>query len=158
MKAISKLTRNIIMLATVVGFGLSLPTLAHQNAHQEQHQAQHQHKGKKHQLKRLFKRLDLTTEQRGQIKEIVQNSKQELKRFDKQKQAYRQEVAALVKSDIFDEQAYYSLKDKHNQLLSDIEITRLKTRHSIYQVLNDQQREKLAQLKQKRKQKSNGFF
>ncbi|ALO41089.1 Spy/CpxP family protein refolding chaperone [Pseudoalteromonas phenolica] len=103
--------------------------------------------------KRAVAALDLTVDQQAQIKSIITELKADKKDKKVERKENREAFRALVEADSFDE-------DKAKSLMSDIKAERselimahLKSRHQIWQLLTVEQREKLTEMREKRKNK-----
>ncbi len=103
--------------------------------------------------KRAVSALDLTVDQQAQIKSIITELKADKKDRKLERKENREAFRALVEAESFDE-------DKAIALMSDIKAERsekvlahLKSRHQIWQLLTVEQREKLTEIREKRKNK-----
>ena len=103
--------------------------------------------------KRAVSELDLTVDQQAQIKSIITELKADKKDRKLERKENREAFRALVEAESFDE-------DKAIALMSDIKAERsekvlahLKSRHQIWQLLTVEQREKLTEIREKRKNK-----
>tara|TARA_Y100001956_G_scaffold41417_1_gene40583 strand:+ start:922 stop:1362 length:441 start_codon:yes stop_codon:yes gene_type:complete len=103
--------------------------------------------------KRAVAALDLTVDQQAQIKSIITELKADEKDRKLERKENREAFRALVEAESFDE-------DKAQALMSDIKAERsekvlahLKSRHQIWQLLTVEQREKLTEMREKRKNK-----
>ena len=103
--------------------------------------------------KRAVAALDLTIDQQAQIKSIITELQADKKDRKLERKENREAFRALVEAENFDE-------DKAKALMSDIKAERsekmlahLKSRHKIWQLLTVEQREKLTEMREKRKNK-----
>ncbi|MCP1659381.1 Spy/CpxP family protein refolding chaperone [Neisseria perflava] len=110
----------------------------------------------------MFADLNLSEEQKAQIKKILNDNKpaqaegKDDKRaeFEKQFEARRTAEAALLKNATFDEAAAKKLieegqqnKAERDAKRAEMELSMLKTRHAIFQVLTPEQQQKLLERK-----------
>ncbi|MCL2915282.1 Spy/CpxP family protein refolding chaperone [Shewanella corallii] len=136
-----------IVLATVTGVALmSAPAMAGHHGGEGHHQ-----KGG-HKMKRcdlmghgMFRGLDLTSEQKDQIKAMVKTQKEEVraKRNSEEGKAFRQQMKTLITSAEFDkaqaEELIAQKQEKHQQGM----LMRLETQNKIYNMLTSEQQQKL---------------
>lgn len=105
---------------------------------------------------RIFRKLDLSREQRDAIYALVADQKDARKANKEKHMAFRQSMEQLVKGDNFDEAAVKSLWQENASLFEEEAIARTKLRYSIYQVLTAEQKQKMETLKAERKQRHHG--
>ena len=117
--------------------------------------SQGMHKGKKV-LKRMARYLALTDEQLSEIKTIKAQSKTEGETLKEQMlslQQFKDEAKLLKDNEVFDEQAFTELYQKHSDTFASMALLRAKTKHQIFHVLTPEQQEKWQEAKEKRRQK-----
>jgi Spy/CpxP family protein refolding chaperone len=102
-------------------------------------------------MPRMFERLDLTQEQREQVNQIVNEGKQA--RQDKKKALWesRKALRDQAMADAYDAQRVQELADQQAKLDAELIVMRTETFHRIYSVLTPDQKQKLAEMKQQRK-------
>jgi protein CpxP len=140
---LSTLLSAIILTGSIL---VSLSASANAKEHSE-------HRGEFLLSKRAVAALDLTVDQQAQIKSIIEGLKADKKERKLERKENREAFRALVEAENFDE-------DKAKALMSDIKTERsekmlahLKSRHQIWQLLTVEQREKLTEMREKRKDK-----
>ncbi|RLV58992.1 periplasmic heavy metal sensor [Parashewanella curva] len=110
-----------------------------------------------HKLMKFFRKLDLTADQKQQIKDIYKAYRQEQKSLrptKEDRQAYAEQVKALVQSADFDAQAAANLVDQRSQLRQQQAVATMKLRHDMSQVLTPEQQAKAEQLRAAKKARS----
>ena len=140
---LSTLLSAIILTGSIL---VSVSASANAKEHSE-------HRGEFLLSKRAVAALDLTVDQQAQIKSIIEGLKADKKERKLERKENREAFRALVEAENFDE-------DKAKALMSDIKTERsekmlahLKSRHQIWQLLTVEQREKLSEMREKRKDK-----
>ncbi|WP_223669017.1 Spy/CpxP family protein refolding chaperone [Kangiella shandongensis] len=114
-------------------------------------QAGSKHKHHHHGHHHILKKLDLSEEQKAQIKEIKMNAKTEKKALYKSIKEYKSALKELVKSDNYSEQAVRSLHAQYQSVFADKAVLKANMYNQIEQVLTDEQKAKRAQIKEKMK-------
>lgn len=110
---------------------------------------------------RGVEKLALTAAQQAELKAIFdankaqreanrKNSKQSAKAARK---AYKEKMTVLLSTANFDENAAQEILDARTAKSNKIAMKKLKTQHQIWQVLNVEQREKLAEMKKHKRKK-----
>lgn len=164
-------TITSLVLATTLSLGgLSYATAANQDGMQNgQKNAQdcvmvkqdgkgkHQggkHKGKnKGQNKQMeFAKLNLTDQQKAEMKTIMSAQKGEKKgqKTDAERLAQRAEMQALMNTEVFDEAKAKSIIDAQEIKKSERKLAMLKAKHEMYQLLTDEQKAEFAEMQMKR--------
>lgn len=118
-------------------------------------ESQQKHKKNKHHQKREFRKmvkvLDLSDEQKAQIKAIRAQAKEDKKASKETMRAFKQSVKPLAHSDELDEQAVLDLFETNKDFFAQQLLAEVKTKHAIYQVLTPEQRIKWQAYKEARK-------
>lgn len=110
---------------------------------------------------RGVEKLALTQAQQTQLKAIFDANKaqREAKRSDAKedfkaaRKAHKEKMTALLSAPNFDENAAQELLDARTAKGDKIAMEKLKTQHQIWQVLNEDQREKLSEMKKRKRKK-----
>ena len=139
-----KTTSKIAIL--VVGGSLLFSALS--NAGHAKHRAEHFLLSNK-----AVKVLNLSQAQQDQIKNIVTQKRAAIKVLKMSKAEHKDEFKALVESDYFDEQEARLLIAKTSEAKNSALLAKLKSKQQIWQVLNVEQREKLAKIKSRKAKK-----
>ena len=100
-------------------------------------------------IERLADRLDLSQEQEDQLAEIINATRSDSAQDRKRMRELRQQMQEL--SENFDEGRAQSLADEMGQITARQTYTRLSTMAKVNSVLTPEQREKMAEMKEKRK-------
>lgn len=103
--------------------------------------------------KRAVAALDLTVDQQTQIKSIIDELRVDKKTRKSERKANREAFRALVEAESFDEEQAKALMADIKAERSEKMLAHLKSRHQIWLLLTVEQREKLAELREKRKNK-----
>lgn len=109
--------------------------------------------GRHNQMNYMIRKLQLDTKQQADIKAIRKAVKVENKAVFESLKRYHSELNLLIKADYFDEQAAITLHNAYQLNLTQVAITKAKTRHDILQVLSEQQKVKWFALIEKRQEK-----
>ena len=144
------------MVATIASSILLLSTVSTQPVFAfEPNQASESSKSFKKQHKRrmakMARALGLTEEQKTAIKDIREQAKSEKSVLKEQLAGFKDAVKALMANDEFDEEAFLALKSQHQDTFTQLALLKAKTRHSIGQVLTDEQKAKAEEFKARRK-------
>lgn len=99
-------------------------------------------------MKNIISQLDLTQEQKQDVKTIMQQAKGNVDRQSRQalRAEHQAERLALLNSETFDEQKAREMIASHQQQMSEKQLAMLKTQHQVYQILTPEQRVKFAEL------------
>lgn len=110
---------------------------------------------RKNMIKKLAKMarfLELNQDQKEQIKAIFKDAKQERMTMKSSNLTYREQTKNLMENATFDEEAFTSMFKENQEKIMAKALMKAKFKHAIYQVLTDEQREKMAKLRKKGKQ------
>ncbi|WP_051333313.1 Spy/CpxP family protein refolding chaperone [Aliagarivorans marinus] len=100
---------------------------------------------------KVFKQLDLSAEQKQQIRDIMQANRpadreQAKQQRSEMRDAQRAQRLALMDAEQFDSEAAQSLIKQRQARQAERELRMLEIQHQIYQVLDDEQQQKFQQL------------
>jgi Spy/CpxP family protein refolding chaperone len=104
---------------------------------------------KKH-LHRLAKKLDLTSEQRNEIKAIYVAMKEDRKADEKSLSSFKEQMNSLLKAGKFDETKFSVIYDKYQKNFKMVAMEKAKRRHAILQVLTPEQQTKYLTMRKHR--------
>ncbi len=108
-------------------------------------------------VERLARHLDLNEQQRTEIAGIIEESQTEAEAFRDAIHDTREQLTALTNAETFDEDAAKELANAQAESRAELIVLRARTRHEIGTVLTAEQREKLAQKRERRmKRHGNG--
>lgn len=107
----------------------------------------------KDRLVRMTEKLDLTAEQKNQIKAISEKAREEMKPKYEQMHANRMQLNELAAAKDVDQTKVDKLIDENKEILGSIMKMRVMVRHDIDMVLNDKQKEKLNKMVSEWKEK-----
>ncbi|MFT6731995.1 MAG: Spy/CpxP family protein refolding chaperone [Polaribacter sp.] len=99
---------------------------------------------------KLLSKLDLSDEQRVEIKALIQNGMESTKAQRETLKSMHHQMKALTQAEAVDETGIKSLTLEMANLKSDLMIARLNKHHQISSLLNDEQKEKMDKMKQHR--------
>jgi periplasmic protein CpxP/Spy len=109
--------------------------------------------GKRGEHARVFRGLDLTEEQKTQIKQIRETSKQTIQPIREQMKANRQKLAELSANGNFDQAQIQAIAQQQGSLSAQMIVERERVKAQIFQILTPEQKAKAAELKAQRQQK-----
>lgn len=97
--------------------------------------------------------LSLTDAQQSQIKSIIEQQKSALEQYKEAGKETRQQTKALIHSETFDEQAFrdFFLSNQDSKL--EISVIKARGKHQIWNILDEDQQEKLQKMMKHRKNK-----
>lgn len=145
-----KLAKLIFALGVITASSLSVSVLAHEHKAGRHDGGHHEH----HQpMKRMLAGLDLTDSQREQIKQLMKQQR-EANKGKRRDTAAHQQMQTLLMAEQFDENAARQLLEQQQQQAVEKRLTMLKLQHQVLQILTDEQRQQLAEKRQKWQQKT----
>ena len=98
-------------------------------------------------FKRMAKYLELTDEQKEQMKNIRQQAMAEGESYKVALKAYREQVKELTLADNFNESAFTTLQAQYQSNFQELGLLRAKTKHAMMQVLKEEQQSKWREFK-----------
>jgi periplasmic protein CpxP/Spy len=101
----------------------------------------------------MFRGLDLTDEQKTQMKAIRQASKETIKPVREQMKANRQKLQTLSESGTFDEAQVQAIAAQQGTLSAQMIVEKEKVKSQIFNLLTPEQKTKAAEMKAQFKQK-----
>ncbi|CAN5345967.1 CpxP family protein [soil metagenome] len=104
---------------------------------------------------RIFKQLDLSDEQKTQIKQIMDTQKSKVQPIFEAMKENRQKLQDLTKDGNFDETQVKTLADEQGSLSALLIVEKERTKSQIFQILTAEQREKAKQMQKEMKNKMN---
>jgi len=111
---------------------------------------QHKHKGAKNPLMRALHQLDLSEQQRQDVKKIMKSSKGQRKALGKQLVQGKSKMAALIDTDKPDSVAIEALATEQSQLMKQLILYKADLFSQVREVLTNEQRAKLGKMREKR--------
>ncbi|GBL03782.1 Spy/CpxP family protein refolding chaperone [Glaciecola sp. KUL10] len=94
----------------------------------------------------IFSQLSLSDAQKEQIKTIRQNSREEKKIYREERKAVKEAFKALMKAEIWDENAVNAAVTTQTIASKQLRLIEANAKHSVYQVLTDEQKAELDEL------------
>lgn len=101
----------------------------------------------------MLRGLDLTDEQKAQVKTIMQSSRESSKPLREQMKANRQKLQTLSDSGNFDQAQVQALADEQGKLTAQMIVEKEKVKSQISAILTPEQKAKAAEMKAQFKQK-----
>ncbi|MFZ4628229.1 MAG: Spy/CpxP family protein refolding chaperone [Blastocatellia bacterium] len=92
----------------------------------------------------FFRDLDLTEEQRAQMRSLREQSREESQPILRQLRDLQKERRQLIQSNTFNEEAARSLVNRESELRSALSLNRTASQHAVYNLLTPEQKAKLA--------------
>ncbi|WP_177168936.1 Spy/CpxP family protein refolding chaperone [Thalassotalea agarivorans] len=108
------------------------------------------------QMKRMAKMLDLTDDQKTEIKALMAAQKETMASYKEQMKTFKGKERELIQSDNFNEAAFLALQNEYQITLNQAALERARMKHKIWNVLNQEQREKWKNVSEKRAEFSRG--
>jgi periplasmic protein CpxP/Spy len=97
--------------------------------------------------------LNLTDDQRAQMKSVMAKEKPALKPLFSQMAATRQQLRQLEMSDTFDESKVRELASQQAQTMTELTVQRARIHSELYQILTPEQKTKMTQMMQQHEQR-----
>ena len=152
-----KLTKTLT-LAAVAGLVLSMTAVSTASAknhgqgyHQEMGGEFHQGRGGGKHMKRMLRGLDLTDEQKQQVKDILAKAKADRPERDPQSmKAQMERHHQLMLAAEFDEQAAREAIAVRQAKMAEMQLKQMKVQHEIMQLLTAEQKQKLEERRAER--------
>lgn len=104
-------------------------------------------------FERMFQRLNLSTEQQAQVKQIVDENRTALQQQRDALRDNRKALRELATSTAYDPQRVRTLADSQAKLQADMMVARTETFHRVYQVLTPEQQAEFAKLRAQRQER-----
>ncbi|MCF6435317.1 MULTISPECIES: Spy/CpxP family protein refolding chaperone [Pseudoalteromonas] len=95
---------------------------------------------------KAVKKLSLSQDQQDKIAQILEQKKSAMKALKASRAEYKDDFKALMENDYFDEQQAKALIAKSSEAKGEALLAKLKSKHQIRQVLNQEQRDKLQKI------------
>ncbi|WP_105200184.1 MULTISPECIES: Spy/CpxP family protein refolding chaperone [unclassified Pseudoalteromonas] len=138
---------NKLLTAAVISIGLaSSVAMAGQGGHHKQ--------GERGMLsEHMIEQLQLSEQQQTQIKAIMDANKQLKPQRGSRHEGYKALQALTNTSESFDEQAAREIIQAQQSKQMERKIAHLKSKHQVWNLLTEEQQQKFAQMKEKRKKR-----
>lgn len=101
----------------------------------------------------MFRGLDLTEEQKTQVQQIRQTSREKIKPIREQMRANRQKLTELSATGSFDQAQVQAIAAQQGNLTAQLIVERESVKSQIFQVLTPEQKAKAAEIQAQRKQR-----
>lgn len=101
-----------------------------------------EHQRGMHKMKRMAKALSLSKQQQVQIKAIKRQAKEENQPLRVAMKQYKVAEKKLLQTKVFNEQAFSELHETYRPTFAQIALTRVKSKHAIFNVLTEDQQRK----------------
>ncbi|WP_068544394.1 Spy/CpxP family protein refolding chaperone [Thalassotalea crassostreae] len=112
------------------------------------------HRGKMdNPVRMMFSKLDLSEEQKQQVKDIMKAQKEQMKALNDGQDQSKEQMKAIIHADTFDELAFKALQSRQAVKMQKLGLIKAKSMHEMYQVLTAEQKQKMAEMADARKQK-----
>lgn len=152
----SKLTALFVGLALCTGMAMAQDEAAPPANGPKAHMHGHFRRGGEFGLP--LHQLNLTGDQKAQIKQIFQSERTTMKPLMQQSFAFRKQMTDMATSDKFDEAAAAKIATQESQLHARLEVEHAKIASQIYQLLSTDQKNKVAEIKAQRQQRMQQFM
>lgn len=107
-------------------------------------------------LERMMDRLEVTDQQRADIRAILDETRPQMKALREQTKATRAKIHKQMQADVYDEAALSALADEQGAALKSKIVLRTAMMHRIHAVLSPEQRERLKEMRDARMQRHHG--
>lgn len=97
--------------------------------------------------------LGLTEEQKAKVREIITESKRRISPLVESLRSNRENLRKLAFTGSFDEKTVSEIASQSGQIISQIIVERERAKSQIYEILTEEQKIKLAELRAKREEK-----
>ncbi|GAA4355834.1 Spy/CpxP family protein refolding chaperone [Kangiella marina] len=146
MNTLAKPLAYLSMVALFAGAFAVAPAQAGPNHDSHKHAKKHDRGGMY-----ILKKLDLSDEQKAEVKSIMKNAKEQKKGLHESLKAYKQALRDLVNSPDYSEQAVRSLHAQYQSVFADKVVIKANASHQINALLTPEQQAKKAEIKAKMK-------
>jgi protein CpxP len=110
-----------------------------------------------HRLKKMMRYLDLTSEQRQQVKTIHQQAKESRLVLKDSLQNFHQQSEILMMEDDFNEQAFIDLQSQYQDSFTQMALIKAQTKHRFIALLTEEQKEKMKSRRASEKRRPHHF-
>ncbi len=101
----------------------------------------------------MFRGLDLTEEQKAQVKQIMEASKTKIQPVREALKANRQKMNELTANGAFDEGQITALANEQGTLSAQVSVERVRVKSQMFGLLTDEQKAKAGQMKEQMKER-----
>lgn len=150
-----KTVRPILIVAAAglaLAVGIAFAQTENGPMHHEMHGGMHGHMMGGPEFGMFLHQLNLTDDQKAQVKQIFQNEKPTIKPLHQQEGQLHMQIMKLIASDKFDPKAAAALASQESQVHMQMEVEHAKIGSQIYQLLNSDQKAKVADMISKHEQ------
>lgn len=102
-----------------------------------------------HHIKKMARYLQLTEEQQVQMKTIRENTSAEKEEFKQSMESFHDQKKALMTASEFDDEGFSALFVKYQGNFEQMALIKAKSKHAMYQLLNEEQQAKFNDFKSK---------
>jgi protein CpxP len=121
-------------------------------SHKHHQKSERHHKGR-NMMKKMGKYLDLSDEQKTQIKSIRTQAKAQHEPLRVEMKQFKEAEKLLLQAKVFDEAAYITLHTSYQPTFSQASLAKAQTKNAIFNVLTAEQQVKWVSKMEKRKDK-----
>ena len=104
-------------------------------------------------IRMMFSKLDLSEEQKQQMKDIMKQQKEQMKALHDGDGQSKEQMKAIIHADSFDEVAFKQLQSEQAVKTQELALIKAKNMHKMYHLLTAEQKQKMAEMAEMRKQK-----
>lgn len=117
------------------------------------HKGHGKHKGKGNSQQMGFEKLDLTDQQKVEMKTLMSSQKENkrVQKTDAERLAQQAEMQALMQAETFDEAKAEELISNQQSQRNESKLEKMKAKHEMYQLLTDEQKAEFAEMQMQRK-------
>lgn len=109
------------------------------------------------QIRDVLKQLDLTSEQKQDIKQAFKQGKQDMRVYREDMRQIRQEMKSLIQTEQWQADAVAAVISQREALTGQLALTRVQNKHHVWNLLNEEQQQKFNDLTQDRQRTPREF-
>ncbi len=144
--------KTVLIAATLIGSVAATAAHAGRGCDKEHHG--HRGSDSEHRINRLADRLELSAEQRDQVRAIADKSRPALRAVHDKMQENRKSMRALMQQEKVNDSDIRKLADARGKLVAEMTVLRARMKSDIHAVLTPEQRDKLKQHSEHRRRSS----
>ena len=148
----NSLKKPLVYLSMAAFFAGAFAVMPAEAGPNHKHHKVHAKKHHGHHGMHMLKKLDLSDDQKAQVKQIMKDAKEKKKALYGSLKEYKKAMKDLVNSPNYSEQAVRSLHAQYQSTFADKAVIRANASHQINALLTPEQQAKKAEIKEKMKQ------
>lgn len=146
------LKKSLVYLSMVALFAGAFAVMPAEAGPNHKHHKTHAKKHHGHHDMHILKKLDLSEEQKAQVKQIMKDAKAKKKGLYASLKEYKKSMKELVNSPNYSEQAARNLYAQYQSVFADKVVIKTNAKYQINALLTPEQQAKKAEIKEKMRQ------